>query len=354
VQNHPNKQTSDMKKLLLTLVVCCVVMLCFAFKGVILHAQPETNLPYTGTITGYSVNLRSGPGANFEILRKLNKSDFVLVVEVGPEWIKIALPRNSKAYVHSGFIVRNNQISGQISADRVNIRAGAGTNFNVVGQLNKNDALEIISKTDDWYYIFPYGNAYGWVHKNFVKEVGDPNIYTNAESKKREGVTLFSEAVNFEIAHTKSKDQQIDLAPVIQRYQAIIRDYPNTLAGTAATERIQTLSRGNTPVKEPAKKPAPKKSKKTAVSKKQKPTVIMPHTGEAVADGKIIEAGRFFRRPGTHKLIDRKKHITFYLKSDNLNLNDYIYHRVKVWGIKQEATKSKIPVIDVTHIEKLN
>jgi len=38
----------------------------------------------------------------------------------------------------------------------------------------------------------------------------------------------------------------------------------------------------------------------------------------------------------------------------NININDYTYHQVQVWGKIKTSKKSKIPVIEVDFIKKLN
>ncbi|CCJ33083.1 N-acetylmuramoyl-L-alanine amidase [Caloramator australicus] len=53
---------------------------------------------------------------------------------------------------------------GQVLANVLNIRVGAGTQFKVVGQYKKGDIIEILEEKSDW-----YRTNKGWVCKDYVK-----------------------------------------------------------------------------------------------------------------------------------------------------------------------------------------
>lgn len=129
----------------------------------------EEKFPYIGIITSDAVNIRTGANPNFEILCKLNKGSFITIVGRSFDWYKIKLPKQAHCYVNSNCIEVKDIATGIIKADRVNIRARAGQNYNILSQLNKGDKVELIEKTGDWYKIEPTENCFGWVHSDFVK-----------------------------------------------------------------------------------------------------------------------------------------------------------------------------------------
>ncbi len=312
-------------------------------------AQNTNSEPFTGKITADSVNLRSGPGVNFEILRKMDTGNEVLVVGiVNNEWIKVSLPRNSKAFVHKDFIKQENSIYGVIKGKKVNVRAGEGTNFNVLGQLNPDNHVEIIVKGKDWFGIYPYTNCLAWVHKDFVKKTGPAKNYIDNEAKKREGLKLLIEAENFEKKSKAAALKSNDFSPIIQKYKVIIRDYAQSPANEIARSHIERLAKIILQIKK-----AEIKLKADIETAKDKKTILSQPSTKADAQGKITETGKFFNRPGTHRLIkDGQTH--YFLKSDTVNINDYTYHQVQVWGKIKSSKKSKIPVIEVDFIKKLN
>lgn len=57
---------------------------------------------------------------------------------------------------------------GRINANHVHIRAGAGENFSVLGQLKKDERVKIRGQVQDWYKIDPVEQSYAWVIDQFV------------------------------------------------------------------------------------------------------------------------------------------------------------------------------------------
>lgn len=326
-----------MKKFIILLALGCVQVVGMSNVVENCFAQEKAD-PYTGVITAESVNIRSGPGTNFEILTKMNKEQLVLVYDHQFNWYKIKLSRTAKVYVHSNYISKENEFFGFCTRKAVNIRAGKGVNFNIIGQLNKQDRVEIIEKLGKWYKIFPLKECFAWVHEDYIKKRGPAKIYSELESAHTQAEKLLRETQMFEeklIADKKSEDFQ---SAVLQKYKAIMRDYPHTQSAKVAKQQIRRLS---------------KKSK--AIKTKAQPRQLDPHRRSCPpqAQGKVMETGRFFGRLGTHKLISNKKTI-YYLKSDKINLNDYTNYRVQVWGNIEKGKRSKVPLINVKFLKKIN
>ncbi len=338
-----------MKKAI-NLLLIFLIFACFVnYTGAWCLAQQKVSAPYSGIITGDSVNLRSGPGVNFEILRKMNKGNSVLVVDSeDAQWLKVRLPRNSNAFVHKDFLRVENSVYGVITGKRVNVRAGEGTNFNVIGQLNPKDRVEVIRRGKNWFHIYPYANCFAWIHRDFVKKGGPAKIYIDNEAKKREGFMLLLEAENFERQNRAAALNNRDLSPIIQKYKVIIRDYAQSPANERARLHIARLAE----IKKQIKKKEARNKIEQKTERAKKP-IITPTKNKPDAQGKITEAGRFFNRPGTHRLVKNGR-TYYFLKSKAVNLNDYIYHQVQVWGKIKSSKKSKIPVIEVDFIKKLN
>ncbi|MFH1093372.1 MAG: SH3 domain-containing protein [Candidatus Omnitrophota bacterium] len=332
------------------LLCICLFFSCLTnYSGGWGFAQEKLSPPYSAIITGDSVSLRSGPGLNFEKLRKMDKDSTVLVVDSDhAEWLKVSLPRNSNAFVHKDFISVENSVYGVITGKRVNVRAGEGTNFNVIGQLNPGNRVEIILKDKDWFQIYPYENCFAWVHRDFVKESGSAKIYIDIEAKKREGLKLLIEAEIFEQENKAAAINSRDLSPIIQKYKVIIRDYAQSPANERANAHIEHLSQIKMQIKNPESQT--KNGQETENNKKA--ISIQPNT-KPDAEGKIDEAGKFFNRPGTHRLMKDGK-TQYFLKSETVNLNDYTYHQVQIWGKIISSKKSAAPVIEVNFIKKLN
>ena len=59
-----------------------------------------------GEVTADVLNLRSGPGTNYEVVRTLQKGDLVTVFAKAPDgvWLSIMLPDGTRGWAHSDWV----------------------------------------------------------------------------------------------------------------------------------------------------------------------------------------------------------------------------------------------------------
>ena len=127
----------------------------------------QEEFPFAGSIMGNDVNIRAGQNLNFEVIFQVNEGDKVIILDKEGDWYKIQVPEGAFAYVHHDLLdVEMNK--GTVKGDNVNLRAGAGTNYTILGQVNKPDTVEVIDKIDDWYMVKPPQAAVAWVNVDFV------------------------------------------------------------------------------------------------------------------------------------------------------------------------------------------
>jgi uncharacterized protein YgiM (DUF1202 family) len=79
------------------------------------------------------------------------------------EWLRIPLPANAKCYVHAKYVT-----NGVVNADAVYVRSGAGANFRDVGKLNKGARVEVVGKEGDWVRIKATPDCSGWIAAELV------------------------------------------------------------------------------------------------------------------------------------------------------------------------------------------
>ena len=135
----------------------------------------------TGTVTGSTLNVRTGPGTNYDKVKTLSKGDKVTVKE------RIKVGNTYWGYVTGGWIsmdyvdvdgessntsTGNNTTAttgnGTVTGNGLNIRSGAGTDYDMVGSLKKGDRVSIQeTQTVDgvkWGRI-----SQGWICLTYVK-----------------------------------------------------------------------------------------------------------------------------------------------------------------------------------------
>ena len=149
-----------------TLILCLSLQMGFGYTDSV-YAQQKF-FPYLAEATGDQVNVRSGQSSNFERLCQLSKGDEVVVLEKGYSWYKIQLPPAARSFVSKEYVQYLGQNAGGVIAEKVNIRAGAGIHFTVLGQLAKGEQIFIEEELDEWYRIKPVAESYGWVGEKFL------------------------------------------------------------------------------------------------------------------------------------------------------------------------------------------
>ncbi len=288
---------------------------------------------YAGEVTGDSVNVRSGPDVNFEVLTKKDRGDMVLVREQKGEWLKIQAPWDAQAYVHADYLKPTSGDQGAITGNRVNVRANAGTEYNVIGQLDDGDMVQVIERKGAWVRIRPPEKLNAWISAGFVKEQGPEVLYDDQQQTGRTAMNMLDSIRQLE------QDDPNNTELLKQEYQNLAEMFSETRAGKLAANRLEQLEQLE-------------QAKSESIAEQDESASRTILAGEPVATGKLAETGRFFSRPGTHRLIVDGR-AAYYLKSDTINLNDYVYHDVAVWG-RLDRGQSRIPVIVVERVETLN
>ncbi|MBF8253755.1 MAG: hypothetical protein HW373_450, partial [Deltaproteobacteria bacterium] len=144
------------------------------------------------------VNVRAQPSIYSEVLTQLNTGDPVTVLEEitpekpGPEeptkWAKIVMPTNTPVWVFAAFV---DPAAKTVKARRLNLRAGPGENYSIVGRLETGAAVKEIRVQDEWMEIETPPGAYGFVAAEFLAppppaEAAPPPPPPVVEPKKEE------------------------------------------------------------------------------------------------------------------------------------------------------------------------
>ena len=142
------------------------------FISVILGASVSygaETFPFLGEIVKDRVNIRAGQNVNFEKLGLLKKGQEVIVIGQNYGWYKIQLPLGAESFVSSSYLQKEADDMGIAAGNRLNVRAGAGANFVVIGQLHKGQRVRILSLANGWYKIEPVDGIFGWLLEEFVR-----------------------------------------------------------------------------------------------------------------------------------------------------------------------------------------
>jgi uncharacterized protein YgiM (DUF1202 family) len=133
--------------------------------------------PGPALLTADNVNVRGQATIRSEVIAKLTKGDTVTVLDgitlekpaadEPVKWAKIAFPTNGHTWVHTVFIDAANKT---VLPNKLNLRAGPGENFSVVGLLHKGDTVKEILTQGDWIEIEAPAGAYAFIAAQYLKQ----------------------------------------------------------------------------------------------------------------------------------------------------------------------------------------
>ena len=158
--------------------------------GTIQTTSPSSNIPaaskpstYTpvknGIVTASTLNIRSGASTSSSIVGTLKNGDKVRVAGKIGNFYSIFFGEHG-AWVSCDYIKDTTRVStpstpkpsiptsGTVTASVLNVRSGAGVNYNVIGSYNKGDKVKIARKIGNFYETY-FGDHGGWVSCDYVK-----------------------------------------------------------------------------------------------------------------------------------------------------------------------------------------
>ncbi|MBN2189900.1 MAG: SH3 domain-containing protein [Candidatus Aureabacteria bacterium] len=131
-------------------------------------------------ITGDNVNVRAGAGTNYDVICQLNRSDIVRVSKVAGEWIEIYPNEKIFGWVKASHIENN-----KVTAEKLNVRAGASRNYSLICQLKQGDDVSILGELGSWKKIILPDYARVYIYKKYAKSIPSASIAKAATDIKK-------------------------------------------------------------------------------------------------------------------------------------------------------------------------
>jgi uncharacterized protein YgiM (DUF1202 family) len=145
--------------------------------------------PGLATIDGDNVNYRGQAGLKGESLGQFHKGEVITILSVitldkhaadePAHWAKIVLPAGAKVWVHKQFIGAADK---KVAVKKINLRAGPGENYSVLGTIEKGAAITEISSKGDWIEVPAPSDAYAFVSANFLRQGNAPVVKSTTPS----------------------------------------------------------------------------------------------------------------------------------------------------------------------------
>jgi N-acetylmuramoyl-L-alanine amidase len=183
-----------LKKKVWTLIICIALSIPWMIPETIVLAANQTITSATDEL-----NVRSGPSLNYDIITTLNKGDLYPVLKEEGEWIQIQLRNGQKGWVANYLVSAAEESTASlvdseqavtkevsktaiITVNSLNVRSEPSLNGNIVGKLQKDDTIKIISKSNDWIEITHNGQS-GWISDQYIQENNSEEIVNTSNTE---------------------------------------------------------------------------------------------------------------------------------------------------------------------------
>jgi uncharacterized protein YgiM (DUF1202 family) len=140
-----------------------------------LHEPPVSLVPGPAEITA-NINARGQAGLKGEVVSHMKKGETVTVLEQinldkhkinePAQWAKIALPSSTRVWVKASYI----DAAKTVTAKKLNLRAGPGENYSVLGVIERGTTVNEITSKGGWMQIDPPASTYSFVAAMYLKQ----------------------------------------------------------------------------------------------------------------------------------------------------------------------------------------
>ena len=144
------------------------------FITIAIPTAMETNIAVAQniTVTGDTVNIRTGPGLSYGVVTKVKKNDTLTVLKEKGDWIQVQTVNGKKGWIAGWLTAKNNSTittnqTAEILNNGLRVRSGAGTTNKVLGTVQKGETYKVLQSKNGWIQIdSPFGK--GWISKDYA------------------------------------------------------------------------------------------------------------------------------------------------------------------------------------------
>lgn len=218
--------------------------------------QAQTYQPIAKTIctTKSTVNVRRGPDTEYTIQKTLPKGSKIRKIGKSGQWSAVKMNGNV-CYIKSSYLKKMYKIF-YVSGDLVNLRTGPGTNYDSVSVLPQGTKLKTIKKVKGWRQVKYQGGLYyikaSLTSKNKVSATSDTVSSTSenntvhsaqvstAENIREKAISAAKERLGD--TYSQAKRDQPGYADCSSLLRDIFLQSSGVNIGNTTTEQISRLS----------------------------------------------------------------------------------------------------------------
>ncbi|UYV37006.1 SH3 domain-containing protein [Rhodobacteraceae bacterium D3-12] len=124
---------------------------------------------------GY-LNLRTGPGSSYDIVRRMTHGAKVDVLEAKGGWLRVRHRTSGReGWAYSKYLVRPkaNTLQRRVYSPGdgfLNLRSGPGGDFKILRRMHHGDRVRILERKGSWVRVRHSSGAQGWAFAKYLRQ----------------------------------------------------------------------------------------------------------------------------------------------------------------------------------------
>ncbi len=116
------------------------------------------------SVQGDNVNVRTGAGTNYEVSMELFNGYPLKVLATEGEWLKIVDFENDTGWIHQSLVTEGNTVIVNGNKN-VNMRAEPSTNSSIIATVDRGVVLTTLETQGKWLKLKHSTGLIGWIYK---------------------------------------------------------------------------------------------------------------------------------------------------------------------------------------------
>lgn len=122
---------------------------------------------------GY-LNLRTGPGSNFDVIRRMGHGSSVETLEWSEGWVRVRHQSGAIGWAFGKYLARPASSGGyrvySPGDGYLNLRTGPGTRFDILRRMYNGERVTILEVSGTWVRVRHESGAVGWCSSKFLRQ----------------------------------------------------------------------------------------------------------------------------------------------------------------------------------------
>ena len=118
------------------------------------------------------LNLRTGPGSQYNIIRKMYHGSAVETLEYANGWVRVRHESGAVGWAFAKYLVRpaatNVRYVYSPNDGYLNLRTGPGTRYQIIRPMYNGEVVTLLERSGGWVRVKHQSGAIGWAFEKYL------------------------------------------------------------------------------------------------------------------------------------------------------------------------------------------